>query len=141
MKLISILSLFILFSCATHKNQSKTDIQNMTVAVEIIVNNMPSTDDSSQNYAILTLNSEGDTLKEAWSVFEFTLKDENGVVLQEQSEIPAEFKGKGKTQAKYNVRNLPATIPSIVIVDVIMETEGGSRFSTTTDPIHLTIVE
>lgn len=143
MKLLSVLSLFILFSCATQKSQSKVDTKNMTVSVEVIVNNMPTTDSNSKNYAIITLETGGDTLSDNWRVSTFILKDENDNILQEQSneDLSMEFKGKGKSQMKYNVRNLPSSIPSTVIIEVTMEAKEGGEFKTTSDEIQPMIVE
>lgn len=143
MKLLALLSFVLFFSCATHKNQSKVDTKNMRISVEIIVNKMPTTDSGSNNYAIVTLDNGGDSLVTNWRVSRFTLKDESNEILQKQAleDLSMEFKGKGKTQMKYNVRNLPSSIPSTVIIDVTLEAENGGQFETTTEPISPMIVQ
>jgi hypothetical protein len=143
MKIITLLSLLLLFSCGTKKNQSNQDIKTMTASVEIIVNKMPTTDTGSKNYAIVTLDNGGDTLSADWRVSQFVLLNDKKEVLQSLSmeQLSMDLTGKGKTQMKYNVRNLLSSIPSSVIVELTMDSADGAKFETTTDPIQPTVVQ
>lgn len=142
MRLIYILSAFFLFSCATSK-QSNPNMKKWSVDVEVIVNNMPTTDVGSKNYAIVTFDAGGDTLQENWKLTEFILKDQHKEVIQKitDQELNDEFSGKGTTQRKINVRNLPHSIQGSVIVSVLLVSDKKSEFYHETDPIQPMIVE
>ncbi len=143
MKIVSLFSLLVLFSCGTKKNQSNPDIKTMTASVEIIVNNMPTTDGSSKNYAIVTLDNGGNPLSTDWSVSQFVMKNVEDEVIQSLSseQLSMDLSGKGKTQMKYNVRNLESSIPSSVIIEITLKSAEGAKFETTTDPIKPTVVQ
>ncbi len=143
MKILLVLSLLVLFSCGTKKNQSNPDIKTMTASVEIIINNMPTTDGSSKNYAIVTLDNGGNPLSADWSVSQFVMMNAEDEVIQRLSkeQLSIDLSGKGKTQMKYNVRNLASSIPSSVTIKITMASADGAKFETTTDLIKPTIVQ
>lgn len=132
----------ILFSCATSK-QTNPNMKKWKVDIEVIVNNMPTTDVGSKNYAIVTFDAGGDTLRENWKLTEFVLKDENKEVIQKISnnDLNDEFSGKGATQRKINVRDLPHSFQGKVIVSVLFVSDEKNEFYHETDPIQPMIVE
>ena len=143
MKTLSILSFLILLSCATKKNQSNPNMEKLSADVEVIVNNMPTTDSGSKNYAIITFAAGGDTLINDWKLNEFVLKNENNEIIQRKlsKELNSNFSGKGKTQMKINVRDLPKSIPSTIIVSFTLISDEKSEFYMESDPIQPMIVE
>ncbi|MGM0479132.1 MAG: hypothetical protein ACQERC_07890 [Bacteroidota bacterium] len=143
MKYIYLLLGLTLLACATGKNKQNTAMQNLTVNVDIIKNQMPTTDGSNNNYAIVKLHAGGDTLQDDWSLAEFTLMDEDEAILHqidgqkiEDSDVHASALGKN-----INVRNLPGDIPSTVLVRVDFVSTSGDEFSYKTDPIRPKVVQ
>ncbi len=143
MKYTYLLLIFVLFACATGKNKKTTTMQNLTVEVDIIKNQMPTTDGKSNNYAIVKLHAGGDTLQENWSLSEFTLMDENKAVLHQINgdNIDTSNSHKSDLGMNVNVRDLPADIPTTVLVRVDFVSDSKDELSFETDPIQPMVVQ
>ncbi len=143
MKYTYLLLVFVLFSCATGKDKKTTTMQNLTVEVDIVKNQMPTTDGKSNNYAIVKLHAGGDTLQENWSLSQFTLMNENKDVLHQINgqNIDSSNSHKSALGMNINVRDLPADIPATVLVRVIFLSDSKNEFSFETDPIQPMVVQ
>lgn len=143
MKYIYFLLSITLFACATGKNKENSTMENLTAEVEIIKNQMPTTDGKSSNYAIVTLHANGDTLQKNWKLTEFILMKEDKEVLQKltDKEINSSYAGKGELRQNLSVRNLTGDMTMNVIVRVKFITESKDEFIFETDPFQPMVVE
>lgn len=131
-----------LMGCATGKKATSIQ-ENIGASIEVIVNNMPTTDVGSKNYAIVTFSANGDTLAANWKLVDFTLLslDKTSLFTAGQNELKTEFSGKGNLQVMTNVRNLPGKMPNQVIVQVNFVSDQKTEFFMESDPITPTVVQ
>ena len=144
MKVLTLISFSILlFGCGIGKGTTNPNMNKLSVDIEVIVNNMPTTDSGSKNYAIITFEAGGDTLIENWKLADFKLmdQDKSELFFAEKEEIKDEFGGKGRIQRKINVRNLPKNLPNTVIAAVTFISEGNNEFYYESDLLTPMIVE